>query len=591
MDRNTATGLVLIFFLMAGWFYFTMPSAEEIAERQRQVAIEDSIAAEEQFSTSDEDFQIDLEEQPEIREATQVESNFGLFGNTAATDTIITKVVTPYYTAEFTNLGAGPRAIELNEYQTWSGLPIQMIDDSVRSVYNIGFLSTENYNVETQNILFTPVSQYNTDVILEEGTAELSYALEVGDGRQIMYTYTFYSDKYEIDLDVRFIGLSQYIVGRSIDFGWTSPLQPTEKDPVQDGLNTAAYIFAGDEIDKFKLTDAGTDETTFNGKIDWVATKTKFFSQIIKPVTESNAAILRGAQSGEADEVLTRHEYRSAVQTPIPNDGTVSYELFIGPLTYEDTKDFDPTTFKMVEVGYNWMRFFSEPFVKFAVIPFFSFFSGFIGSYGWIIVIFAIVVKLVLSPLTFKSYKSMANMRELQPQMKEIQDKYKDNPQKSQEETLKLYRKAKVNPLGGCLPMLLQFPILITLWRFFQNSIILRQQDFLWASDLSAPDYIINLPFSIPFMGPSIAGFVLLMTGAMVVQSKVTGGMGGGGAASANPQMKMFQYILPFMLLFIFNNFASGLSLYYLIFNVLSIVQQALLNKKTHEEKVAVAKK
>ena len=179
----------------------------------------------------------------------------------------------------------------------------------------------------------------------------------------------------------------------------------------------------------------------------------------------------------------------------------------------------------------------------------------------------------------------MAAMRELQPQMKEVQDKYKNDPQKQQKATMDLYRKHKVNPLGGCLPMLLQFPILITLWRFFQNSIILRQEDFLWVSDLSAPDYILSLPFSIPFLGDQVAGLVLLMTLSMVFQSKLTAGTSAGGGAS-NPmaqQMKIMQYFLPIMLLFVFNNFASGLSLYYLIFNVLSIFQQLYINKNNHD--------
>jgi YidC/Oxa1 family membrane protein insertase len=186
----------------------------------------------------------------------------------------------------------------------------------------------------------------------------------------------------------------------------------------------------------------------------------------------------------------------------------------------------------------------------------------------------------------------MAAMKELQPQLKEIQDKYKDNPQKQQQETMKIYKKNKVNPLGGCLPNLLQFPILITLWRFFQNSILLRQEEFLWASDLSAPDYIINLPFSVPFLGDAIGGFVLLMSLAMVFQSKLTGGMsGGGGSNPMAQQMKVLQYIFPVMLLFIFNSFASGLSLYYLIFNVLSIAQQLYINKTLGKGKETVPAK
>ena len=583
MDRNTATGLVLIFILMAGWFYFTMPSAEQLAQQQQERATRDSLAAIQQPQ------QLLEENEPQeivsdlIQNDTQQTTN-GLFGASAVTDTSFVTVQNGLYTATFTNLGAGPSHFILNEYATWDGEPIELIQNDARSVYNVGFLSTENYNVDTRNLLFSQVTPASNINVTGTDSQELSYALELSDGRQVVYTYTFYPNSYEIDLDIRFVGVRNYIVGSSIDFSWDSPLNFTEKDRTQDGLLASAYTYTGGELEQLKLTEEDTKEETFNGDITWVSTRTKFFSQIIKPVTGSDAAILRGSQSGPQDDPLTSHAYQAVIQSDVPSDGLVSFELYVGPLKYDAIKGFDEHAFDMVEVGYAWIRWFSDPFVRFAVIPFFSFMSGFISNYGLLVIIFAIVIKLCLSPLTYKSFKSMAAMRELQPQMKEIQEKYKDNPQKQQQETMKMYKKAKVNPLGGCLPNLLQFPILITLWRFFQNSIILRQKEFLWASDLSAPDYILSLPFSIPFLGPNIAGFVLLMTAAMIVQSRLTGGMSGGGAA-ANPQMKVFQYIFPVMLLFIFNNFAAGLSLYYLVFNVLSIVQQVLINKSMQKEK------
>lgn len=590
MDRNTATGLVLIFILMAGWFYFTMPTAEQLAEQERERAIRDSIAAVQDPQQNFDQNTLD-DEQPVVSSplAEIPTSTSGIFGASAITDTSHVIVQSPLYTAVFTNLGAGPSEFVLNEYSTWDGNPIQLIENNSRSVYNVGFLSTENYNIDTRNLLFSQITPGTTINVGEGDTQELSYALELADGRQVIYTYTFHPESYAIDLDIRFVGLRNYIVGSSIDFSWDSPLNFTEKDRTQDGLLASAYAYTGGELEQLKLTEAESDDKTYNGDITWVSTRTKFFAQIIKPVTGSDGAILEGSQDGPQDEALTNHAYSATVQSDVSSDGQVSFELYIGPLQYDSIKEFDDHAFDMVEVGYAWIRWFSDPFVRFIVIPFFGFMGGFISNYGVLVIIFAVLVKLCLSPLTYKSFKSMAAMRELQPKMKEIQEKYKDNPQKQQQETMKMYKKAGVNPLGGCLPNLLQFPILITLWRFFQNSIILRQKEFLWASDLSAPDYILNLPFAIPFLGPNIAGFVLLMTGAMIVQSQLTGGMSGGGTP-ANPQMKVFQYIFPVMLLFIFNNFAAGLSLYYLIFNVLSIVQQILINKNMKKEKaVAVS--
>lgn len=595
MDKNTVVGFSLIFLLMLGWFYFTMPSEEQLAEQRRQQAIQDSLALVQQLedvSDSESDQALPVDTFIEDNTEEEISAPAGMFSNIQ--DSVQTEytVETPLYTAVFTNKGAGPSKFVLASHKTWDGQPVQIIQDTTRSAYNVGFLTTENYNIETQNLLFRQINLGTTLYVNEGDSKELVYSLELENGQKLEYTYTFFGDSYEVDLDVRFVGLRDFIIGREIDFGWNSPLRFTELDRVQEALATSAYFYAGGELEQLKADDFeennGVKEQSINGTIEFVATKTKFFAQIIQPTTTTGGAYLKGTVNGALDDPFTDHNYTASVTSDIPDDGVVSFKLYLGPMKYYDVKDFNEHAFDMVEVGYGWLRWFSDPFVRFIVIPFFTFFSGFISNYGVLIIIFAVSVKLVLSPLTIKSYRSMAAMKELQPQMKEIQDKYKDNPQKQQKATMDLYRKNKVNPLGGCLPMLLQFPILITLWRFFQNSILLRQESFLWVNDLSAPDYILDLPFTIPFLGDQIAGLVLLMTASMVLQSKVTSNTTSGG--SSNPmaqQMKIMQYFLPFMLLFVFNNFASGLSLYYLVFNLLSIVQQLYINKSTHEAAVA----
>ncbi|MEQ8525083.1 membrane protein insertase YidC [Gracilimonas sp.] len=595
MDKNTATGFVLIFLLMLGWFYFTMPSEEELANQRKEQAVQDSLALIEQNRqdsldrtavAEDEQQQDQPREQTISEEQDEAPEVRGLFANSPVTEETEIEVTTPLYTVTFTNRGAGPNSFILNNYDTWDGRPVQLIADTAHSAYNIGFLSTENYNVETQNILFEQVTPGSSMNISSGEQREIRYELELQDGREVILTYLLNGNNYEIDVDVQFVGLQDYVVGRSIDFGWTSPLRFTEKDHTQDALATSAYVYAGGELEQFKLDEAGREENTINGNIDWAATKTKFFTQLIKPLSPTDAAMLTGEVTGAIDNQNTEHRYKSSIRTDLDDQGSTAFQLYVGPMKYREIVKVDDHAYDMVDIGWSWLRWFSDPFVKWLVIPFFEFLSGFISNFGVIIIVFAALVKLVLSPLTYKSYKSMAAMGELQPQMKEIQEKYKDNPQKQQKATMDLYRKNKVNPLGGCLPNLLQFPILITLWRYFQNSILIRQEQFLWANDLSAPDYIISLPFSIPFLGESIAGFVLLMTAAMMVQSKLTGGMsGGGGSSPMAGQMKMLQYIFPVMLLFIFNNFAAGLSLYYLVFNVLSIIQQFFIKRSLHGDK------
>lgn len=582
---------------MIAWFVFTMPNEETRLQQKKELATRDSLARIEAFKRDSLE-RLEGKRTPQISDydAQQAERKpiqTGLFATSSVTEEAKFTVETPLYTVKFTNKGAGPIKFTLKEYNNWDGTPVQMIEDTAQAVYNFGFLTTENYNVDTQNLLFKQVTRGTKLTVNEDDSKELQYVLELADGNQILYTYLFYGDNYEIDLDVKFIGLSDYIIGGAVDFSWTSGLNFTEKDKSQDALETAAFVYLADELEEFNLTKPGTDEVTYNGNIQWAATRTKFFTQLIKPLHNTEAAILTGQVTGESGSPTAQHIYKTTITSDISSSNALSYKLFVGPMRYYEIKKVDEHAYDMVKVGYNWIRFFSDPFVRFIIIPFFTYLSLYIENYGILIIIFAATVKLILTPLTLKSYRSMAAMREVQPLLKEIQDKYKDNPQKLQQETMKLYKKEKVNPLGGCLPNLLQFPILITLWRFFQNSIILRQESFLWAEDLSAPDYIINLPFSIPFLGESIAGFVLLMSAAMVVQSRLTGGMstpGGGGGAMAQ-QMKIMQYIFPFMMLFIFNKFAAGLSLYYLVFNVLSILQQYFINKKIHAKHEAAVVK
>ncbi|MEX0995242.1 MAG: membrane protein insertase YidC, partial [Balneolaceae bacterium] len=515
----------------------------------------------------------------QIRDRDEAPPEMGLFQQTGVSDTTYTVVETPQYRAVFTNLGGGPVEYVLRNYDTWDHQPVQLIGDTTRSAYVLGFLSNQNYNIETDHLLFRKVTEGEEVRLNGNQNEQLQYALELENGGRILYTYTFHANRYAIDLEIHIEGLEDIIIGNSVDFGWQPRLNFTELDRTQDGMYASAYIYAGGILENFTVDGPGRNEMNVNGTIDWVSTKTKFFTQIIKPVSPTNSALLVGELDGPNNEPGTRHHYQTSVQSPIPSDGSLEYQLYLGPLDYYQLTAFDDHAFDMVEISYAWMRWFADPLVKWVIIPYFTFASDYISNFGILIILFGVLIKLALAPLTQKSFKSMAAMRELQPQMKEIQEKYKDNPKKQQEATIKLYKKAKVNPLGGCLPMLLQFPILITLWRYFQSSILLRQEPFLWASDLSAPDYILNLPFNIPFLGDELAGFVLLMTAAMVVQTKVSGGMSTGSSPAGAPNMKAFTYFLPVMLLFVFNNFAAGLSLYYLVYNVMSIAQQFLINK------------
>lgn len=570
-----------------------MPSEEELARRQAEQAAQDSIAAAQSEQQSDSliatnedtanqadrsDSASDLQENQTRIEESQTSQNLGAFSEANFADTVYTTVQTEKYNIELTNVGAGPSRIILQDHQTWDHQQVQMIRNTAHSAYSLGFLSNQNFNIETDKLVFEPLSQAESIEISGDENAEVSYRLNLDEDSEIIFTYTFFGDQYSYNLDIEFVNMQDYISGTNVDFGWTSALNLTEQDRVQDAQATAAYVFAGGELEKFQVPEAEQTEQRINGTIDWVSTRSRFFGEYIKPVTNSNAAILRGEEFREGGLPDMYYRYQAAVQSSYVQTSELSYELYAGPLRYYDLNEFHENAYDVVEIGYAIFRWFADPLVRFLIIPFFTLGSTIISNYGILIILFGVIVKLLLFPLTQKSFKSMAAMKELQPKMKEIQEKYADDPQKQQKETIALYRKEGVNPIGGCLPMLLQFPILITLFFFFQNSMIIRQESFLWASDLSAPDYILSLPFGLPVIGDQIAGFVLLMSVAMFFQTKISGGMSG-GAPSGGPNMKGFMYIMPVIMLVVFNNFAAGLSLYYLVYNILSIAQQAYINK------------
>lgn len=602
MDRNTVTGLILILVVMVAWAYFTMPSEQELQQRKAEQARQDSIAAAQadsdtaraarQLANKD-----TLAEKPAGKGQQTLQGQetgpqqMGMFSDASVSDTSQIVVNTPLYKATFTNVGGGPSQITLKDYQTWDDKPVRMIKDTTRSAYSLGFLTTGNYNVETNQLVFKPLTQQKSITVGKGDTTQVKYALNISDSKRLVYTYTLDGKSHQIRLSVSFEGLKKDIVGGTVDFGWEPALNLTEKSPSTEERYISAYVYTGGEMEQLKLGDSGRKKKDYNGTIDWVATRTKFFTQLIKTKNSTESALLIGEESGSTDKGNAKFHYQSFLTANLSQAGNANFQMYIGPLKYNEIKAYDEHAYDMVNTGYSWLRWFSDPLVRYVIIPFFGFMGNYM-NYGLAIILFAILVKLVLYPLTKKSYKSMAAMKELQPQLQELKEKY-DDPEKQQKATMKLYKEAGVNPLGGCLPNLLQLPILVTLWRFFQNSILIRQQSFLWANDLSAPDHIIHLPFNIPFLGNALGGFVLLMTLAMLVQSKVTGGMGGpggGGAAGGGPNMKMLQYFFPVMLLFIFNNFAAGLSLYYLIYNVVSILQQLAIYRQIDNEKEATAK-
>lgn len=566
-----------MFLIMMAWFWYMSPNEEQRAKMMEQRRVQDSLRVVQSLAPD----QMPVMPEAEIVVAEPEEVVSGGVFSSSVIDTTLYTVTTPFYTATFTNVGGGPSMITLAQYNKWDGAPVQLISDTTRSAYSLGFISTQNYNIETRSLVFQQVTP-GTSVTLAEGDSTvIEYVFEAAPGQRLVYTYTLNAESYDFDLAIRFDGIQSFMSDRNVELSFVPRLNTTEKSGVSESTFKAAYVSMAGELEKFMRTDAGTEDKTLNGETDWIASKTKFFTQIIKPETKATGSVIEAELTGEPNEESTLHSYSTTLRWRIPETNTATFHMYTGPLEYYQITQFEKSAYDMVDVGYAWINWFSKPFVKFLILPVLTNLGAWLGNMGLAIIVFSILIKIILHYPTKKSFESMAAMRELQPEMKAIQDKYKDDPAKQQQATMDLFKKAKVNPLGGCLPNLLQLPVLVTLWRFFSNAIEIRGESFLWANDLSAPDVILQLPFTIPFLGDHIAGFVLLMTASMVWQMKISGQ---GGAS--NPQMKIFMYVLPVMLLVMFNNFASGLSLYYLLYNLLSIGQQYMINQKIDHAKL-----
>lgn len=492
------------------------------------------------------------------------------------------RVETNLYSAVFSTRGATVKRFVLKEYSISKGGSVQIIGGD--GVGNLGILlPTSEDTLDTSELLFkttrkgVSLSQMNSDV--------LSFVVKLDESRQIKKTYTFYRDRYDIDLRVEFRNMNDLVEGFSYLLTWRSGLESTEPDFDKDMQNAKAFTFQGDK-ETFSISKK-VEEKTMDLPTDWVGIRTKYFAVAAIPQNVQGRGVkFFGEPVPRAGESVPWKKYGFDLQMPFEDQRTKTdnYKLYFGPLDYDIVKSYDVGLEQIVDLGPAIFR----PFGKF-VLWSFRLLHGIIPNYGWVIVVFSILIKVLLWPLTRKSYQSMKEMQSLQPVMQEINEKYKDNPQKKQEATMKLYKEYGINPLGGCVPMLLQMPLLYAMFNVFRSTIDLRGAAFIWwITDLARPDTIATLPFSLPLYGNTLNILPLFMGITMFIQQKIS---------MKDPKQKAMVYFMPIFLTLMFNSFPSGLNLYYALFNLLSIFQEKLVPHKTRspeelkEKKAAKTKK
>lgn len=502
----------------------------------------------------------------------------------------------------FSTRGGQVKAVELKEYTKYGPRdertePVQMFDPEFER-FNLSFFVRRGFNdlkIQTADYTFQKVAVERD----AEGVQRVTMQLPVAPGANLEYSYLIYNSAtperdYLVDFDVRLNGMSPFLSNQtSIGVEWSSKSYQNERGFTNENLyTTIAYHHVGeDSIEELGMSEGFKDDDT-STELDWVDFKQQFFSSVLIVPAGLQGAEMAFDTAEEGSGYMKEYMLQSSLGY---NSTTEGYDmaLYFGPNRYSVlrkvsvTEDDDLCLERVIPLGWGIFGWINRWFV----IPVFDLLRNHIASFGIIILILAVLIRLIISPLTYKSYVSMAKMRLVKPEMDALAAKYpkQEDAMKRQQATMELYKKAGINPMGGCIPMLIQMPILIAMFRFFPASIELRGESFLWAHDLSSYDSVLNLPFSIPFYGDHVSLFTLLMAASTFAFSYINYKQ----TASSQPQMPgmkfMMVYMMPLMLVFWFNSYASGLCYYYLLSNLLTIAQTYIVRRMVDDDKIRLA--
>jgi YidC/Oxa1 family membrane protein insertase len=570
MDRNSFIGFILIAVVMIVWFQMMTSSEKPLQtpEEQRLETMADALVQ-------------DTSLQNDSLAQVYKSSKLGELSEFSEGEEKNITIETDLYKVVLSNKGATIKSFVQKEYFDHTIEPFDLITNE-KGALSLLFATRDGKVINTLDVFFSAKVQESAYKITGEQKLKIPFKLIKEDGKRIEVIYTFSGNSYEFGYETNLSGFGEYVSGNEYQVVWTGGLANAEKNIEDEAQSSSADVYLGGSM--LKVDASSTDELFKeqpSGDARWIAVRNKYFVASIIAKDETEGAYIEGRRnSDEPTEVF--EDYTAALKLKMPfNQFTVNnrFSLYIGPLKYNTLKATNSDLEKVIDFGWEWL---TRPFAEYLILPIFNVMDNHIANYGLIIILFALIIKIITYPLTMASTKSMKHMAELQPQLKAIQEKYKDNPQKLQAEIGNIYKEAGVNPLSGCLPTLIQMPLLFAMFYVFRSSIELRQHGFLWINDLSVPDSILDLPFNIPLYGDHISIIPILMAVAVYGQQKLT------PTTQSNEQMKFLLYLFPAMMLLFFNNLPSGLGLYYLFFNIFSIAQQFYINQTTEKKPVVM---
>ena len=592
MDKNTIFGFVLIAVIVLGYMQITKPSEKEIVAQKRY---NDSIALVQQ-SKAHVAVKTISETVSDSVAANDTTNNSGAFGDFS----VASKGEEKFYTLEnelvkitLGSKGGRIYSVQLKKYSKRDSLnnahPLILFKEKDS---NLGFTFVTNNNrvINSSNLYFEPVSGITKDA---KGNQTLILRLKTTGQAYIDFAYTLPANDYMLGFGLKAKDMNTIMPTgtNSLDMAWTSKIPQQEKGrKFEDRYSSIEYKYVADDVEK--LSESKNDEKKLTNKVKWIAFKDQFFSSILIANEALNSTSLKSTLEGENSGYLKTYDANMSVAFDPTGKLPTTFRWYFGPNHYKTLTAYDKeakagselSLNKLIPLGwgiFGWVN-------RFAIIPMFNFFNKFISNFGLIILLLTLVIKLVLFPLTYKSYMSSAKMRVLKPEIDEINARIPaDKAAERQKATMELYGKVGVSPMSGCIPSILQMPILFAMFSFFPAAIELRQQSFLWATDLSAYDSIMTLPFTVPFgFGNHVSLFCLLMTATNIVYTKLNMANQSTTDQPGGAMMKWMMYLMPLMFLFIFNNYASGLSYYYFIATLISIIQTYVIRGFVDEKKI-----
>ncbi len=610
MDKNTVVGLLLIMGLLVGYSFWASPSKEELQERKRiqdsliliqseQTTKDATLAIEEAKKTTNNILPSDTNTPP-ISYEKQI-TKFGAFVNASQTpeNTLPITIENDIYKLSISKKGGRIESVEFKNIFTYDKKPVVLFDTNNNKNY-FGFTFFSNYlELNTNNFYFTPLLTNNNHTLKVSGNDSIQLIMRlypnqdetlIDTNSYIEYVYTIRGNDYYTGSKIRFKEMDKYLnqTQKELSLRWVTQLQRQEKNYKNEKIATTIYYSDIEDVEHLKESDIKSDSIYYPTSLKWISFKQHFFTSTIIAENEfANATMVVDIDAADNEKTNSLKTLKANISFPIQNfaNDEFAFGFYFGPNKYTILKEYNIELEDQIQLGWNWISWIN----KYAVIPIFNFFEKFNWSYGIIILILTIILKSILFPLAYTSYMSTAKMRAIKPEIETINKRYpdKNDAMKKQQAIMAMYKQLGIKPMAGCLPMLLQLPILFAMFRFFPSAYELRQQAFLWADDLSSYDSILDLPFNIPFYGDHISLFTLLMTAATLTYTIINNKMMTTGENEQQMQtMKWMMYLMPIMFLGVFNSYSSGLSYYYFLVNVITFIQMGIFRLSINEEKL-----